>query len=213
MNGEWLRENPADFWIPILQRQGAFSPTRQKSIQQRLSRWVPHRKGNCPLRYRYRHPPPSRQCFRQISGGNRAYRHPFALETASSMPSHCYYRPKSNWHNPKPNRSKWAIRRTKLSFWVRRPDTAIIPHALFQPCIPIGSRKKSWGLSAYAQRIRLTKRIILKNISAKSLQNPNISSTFAPANTGIAQLVEHRSPKPSVGSSSLSSRAKIAAMI
>ena len=27
--------------------------------------------------------------------------------------------------------------------------------------------------------------------------------------TGIAQLVEHRSPKPSVGSSSLSSRAKI----
>lgn len=26
--------------------------------------------------------------------------------------------------------------------------------------------------------------------------------------TGIAQLVEHRSPKPSVGSSSLSSRAK-----
>ena len=33
--------------------------------------------------------------------------------------------------------------------------------------------------------------------------------TFAPANTGIAQLVEHRSPKPSVGSSSLSSRAGI----
>ncbi len=30
-----------------------------------------------------------------------------------------------------------------------------------------------------------------------------------PQNTGIAQLVEHRSPKPSVGSSSLSSRAKI----
>ena len=27
--------------------------------------------------------------------------------------------------------------------------------------------------------------------------------------TGIAQLVEHRSPKPSVGSSSLSSRAKL----
>ena len=32
--------------------------------------------------------------------------------------------------------------------------------------------------------------------------------TFAPANTGVAQLVEHRSPKPGVGSSSLSSRAK-----
>ena len=35
------------------------------------------------------------------------------------------------------------------------------------------------------------------------------SITFAAANTGIAQLVEHRSPKPSVGSSSLSSRAGI----
>ena len=44
------------------------------------------------------------------------------------------------------------------------------------------------------------------------MHNPNISSTFAPANTGIAQLVEHRSPKPGVGSSSLSSRAKVAAM-
>ena len=31
-------------------------------------------------------------------------------------------------------------------------------------------------------------------------------TTFATANTGIAQLVEHRSPKPSVGSSSLSSQ-------
>ena len=41
------------------------------------------------------------------------------------------------------------------------------------------------------------------------MHNPNNSSTFAPANTGIAQLVEHRSPKPSVGSSSLSSRAKV----
>ncbi len=28
-----------------------------------------------------------------------------------------------------------------------------------------------------------------------------------PVNTGIAQLVEHRSPKPGVGSSSLSARA------
>ena len=36
------------------------------------------------------------------------------------------------------------------------------------------------------------------------------SSTFASANTGVAQLVEHRSPKPGVGSSSLSSRANIA---
>ena len=34
-------------------------------------------------------------------------------------------------------------------------------------------------------------------------------STFAAANTGVAQLVEHRSPKPGVGSSSLSSRANI----
>ena len=42
------------------------------------------------------------------------------------------------------------------------------------------------------------------------MHNSNKYSTFAPANTGIAQLVEHRSPKPSVGSSSLSSRAKIA---
>ena len=33
-------------------------------------------------------------------------------------------------------------------------------------------------------------------------------TTFAAANTGVAQLVEHRSPKPGVGSSSLSSRAK-----
>ena len=40
------------------------------------------------------------------------------------------------------------------------------------------------------------------------MHNSNISSTFAPANTGVAQLVEHRSPKPGVGSSSLSSRAK-----
>ena len=41
------------------------------------------------------------------------------------------------------------------------------------------------------------------------MHNSNKYSTFAPANTGIAQLVEHRSPKPSVGSSSLSSRAKV----
>ena len=30
-----------------------------------------------------------------------------------------------------------------------------------------------------------------------------VSTTFAAANTGVAQLVEHRSPKPGVGSSSL----------
>ena len=36
-----------------------------------------------------------------------------------------------------------------------------------------------------------------------------VSTTFAAANTGVAQLVEHRSPKPGVGSSSLSSRAKV----
>ncbi len=28
-----------------------------------------------------------------------------------------------------------------------------------------------------------------------------VSTTFAAANTGVAQLVEHRSPKPGVGSS------------
>ena len=36
-----------------------------------------------------------------------------------------------------------------------------------------------------------------------------VSTTFAAANTGVAQLVEHRSPKPGVGSSSLSSRAEL----
>ena len=35
-----------------------------------------------------------------------------------------------------------------------------------------------------------------------------VSTTFAAANTGVAQL-EHRSPKPGVGSSSLSSRAEV----
>ena len=41
----------------------------------------------------------------------------------------------------------------------------------------------------------------------KSIALLKLLSNFAPANTGIAQLVEHRSPKPGVGSSSLSSRA------
>ena len=36
-----------------------------------------------------------------------------------------------------------------------------------------------------------------------------VSITFAATNTGVAQLVEHRSPKPGVGSSSLSSRARV----
>ena len=36
-----------------------------------------------------------------------------------------------------------------------------------------------------------------------------VSTTFAAANTGVAQMVEHRSPKPGVGSSSLSSRAEL----
>ncbi len=36
-----------------------------------------------------------------------------------------------------------------------------------------------------------------------------VSTTFAAANTGVAQLVEHRSPKLGVGSSSLSSRAEL----
>ena len=44
--------------------------------------------------------------------------------------------------------------------------------------------------------------------TALAIADIKICTTFAIANTGIAQLVEHRSPKPSVGSSSLSSRAK-----
>ena len=50
---------------------------------------------------------------------------------------------------------------------------------------------------------------ILEKYFSKSLAVSEIYTTFATANTGIAQLVEHRSPKPSVGSSSLSSRAEI----
>ena len=50
---------------------------------------------------------------------------------------------------------------------------------------------------------------ILEKYFSKSLAVFEICTTFATANTGIAQLVEHRSPKPSVGSSSLSSRAEI----
>ncbi len=50
---------------------------------------------------------------------------------------------------------------------------------------------------------------IVENFFAEILADSEDYSTFAPANTGVAQLVEHRSPKPGVGSSSLSSRANI----
>ena len=43
----------------------------------------------------------------------------------------------------------------------------------------------------------------------KKFAHHKLYTTFATANTGVAQLVEHWSPKPGVGSSSLSSRAKI----
>ena len=43
----------------------------------------------------------------------------------------------------------------------------------------------------------------------EAFANSEDYSTFAAANTGVAQLVEHWSPKPGVGSSSLSSRARI----
>ena len=49
---------------------------------------------------------------------------------------------------------------------------------------------------------------IVENFFAEILADSEDYSTFAPANTGVAQLVEHRSPKPGVGSSSLSSRAR-----
>ena len=42
----------------------------------------------------------------------------------------------------------------------------------------------------------------------EAFANSEDYSTFAAANTGVAQLVEHWSPKPGVGSSSLSSRAR-----
>ena len=50
---------------------------------------------------------------------------------------------------------------------------------------------------------------IVENFFVEVLADSEDYSTFAPANTGVAQLVEHRSPKPGVGSSSLSSRANI----
>ena len=50
---------------------------------------------------------------------------------------------------------------------------------------------------------------IVKNLFIRTLADSEVSTTFAAANTGVAQLVEHRSPKPGVGSSSLSSRARL----
>ena len=53
---------------------------------------------------------------------------------------------------------------------------------------------------------------IVQNLFTLTLADSEVSTTFAAANTGVAQLVEHRSPKPGVGSSSLSSRANIIEM-
>ena len=53
---------------------------------------------------------------------------------------------------------------------------------------------------------------IVQNLFTRTLADSEVSTTFAAANTGVAQLVEHRSPKPGVGSSSLSSRANIIEM-
>ena len=49
---------------------------------------------------------------------------------------------------------------------------------------------------------------IIGNLFTLTFAGSEVYTTFAAANTGVAQLVEHRSPKPGVGSSSLSSRAK-----
>ena len=49
---------------------------------------------------------------------------------------------------------------------------------------------------------------IIQNLFTRMFGDSEVSTTFAAANTGVAQLVEHRSPKPGVGSSSLSSRAR-----
>ena len=50
---------------------------------------------------------------------------------------------------------------------------------------------------------------IIGNLFTLIFAGSEVYTTFAAANTGVAQLVEHRSPKPGVGSSSLSSRANI----
>ena len=49
---------------------------------------------------------------------------------------------------------------------------------------------------------------IIGNLFTLTFAGSEVYTTFAAANTGVAQLVEHRSPKPGVGSSSLSSRAR-----
>ena len=50
---------------------------------------------------------------------------------------------------------------------------------------------------------------IIQNLFTRMFGDSEVSTAFAAANTGVAQLVEHRSPKPGVGSSSLSSRAEL----
>ena len=50
---------------------------------------------------------------------------------------------------------------------------------------------------------------IIQKLFTRFFGSSKVYITFAAANTGVAQLVEHRSPKPGVGSSSLSSRANI----
>jgi hypothetical protein len=53
--------------------------------------------------------------------------------------------------------------------------------------------------------------VLLRKLLSKVLEillNRDYRDSTANNNTGVAQLVEHWSPKPGVGSSSLSSRAK-----
>ena len=96
---------------------------------------------------------------------------------------------------------------------VEIPDRPQSPLATFRciVCFSV-SLRFPFGLLRYVAYCSITfpiRQYIVANIFPKRLHNSNIHPTFAPANTGIAQLVEHRSPKPSVGSSSLSSRAKV----
>ena len=89
-----------------------------------------------------------------------------------------------------------------------RQGYEIIQNAFFQPCLSFGPGKKSCSLSGHVQRIRITERIEKKIFFINRFVYFKYYTTFAAENTGVAQLVEHRSPKPGVGSSSLSSRAK-----
>ena len=124
------------------------------------------------------------------------------------MQGYRLYRTEGHRNHLQPNGSKCTRRREKLPIRIWRSNTSAISDAFLQPCLSIDYRKKSESLPLHAQRFRIITRI--KNIILLFyyLHNSNINSTFAPANTGVAQLVEHRSPKPGVGSSSLSSRAK-----